>query len=107
MRCTRSGIDTRNADFNRLIERIELVALRSRDPILLAGPSGAGKSTLFGLLLRFYDPTHGVVSIDGVDVSTVDVEALRNEVLANLEELQKTKAHFLELTESGEIELVE
>ncbi len=47
------------------------------ETVAIVGPSGAGKSTLFGLLLRFYDPTRGVVSIDGVDVSTVDLEALR------------------------------
>jgi transcriptional regulatory protein RtcR len=42
----KSGIDTRNAAFNRLIERIEQVALRARDPLLLMGPTGAGKSQL-------------------------------------------------------------
>ena len=42
----KSGIDTRNAGFNRLIERIEQVAIRSRDPLLLMGPTGAGKSQL-------------------------------------------------------------
>ena len=40
------GIDTRNAAFNRLIETIERVAVRSSDPILLTGPTGAGKSQL-------------------------------------------------------------
>jgi len=42
----KSGIATRNAAFNRLIERIEQVAIRSRDPLLLMGPTGAGKSQL-------------------------------------------------------------
>ena len=42
----KGGIDTRNAAFNRLIERIEQVAIASRDPILLTGPTGAGKSLL-------------------------------------------------------------
>jgi transcriptional regulatory protein RtcR len=42
----KSGIDTRNAAFNRLVERIEHVAIRSRDPLLLMGPTGAGKSQL-------------------------------------------------------------
>src|SRR5690606_15829270 len=42
----KAGIDTRNAAFNRLIEGIERVALRSREPILLTGPTGAGKSQL-------------------------------------------------------------
>jgi tetratricopeptide (TPR) repeat protein len=42
-----------------------------------------------------------------VKKSTVDADILRNEVLANLEELQKSKAHFLEITEQGEVEIVE
>ncbi|WP_434389167.1 RNA repair transcriptional activator RtcR [Melittangium boletus] len=42
----KAGIDTRNAAFNRLIERIEEVATRSRAPLLLMGPTGAGKSQL-------------------------------------------------------------
>jgi transcriptional regulatory protein RtcR len=42
----KSGIDTRNAAFNRLIERIEQVAIASHDPLLLMGPTGAGKSQL-------------------------------------------------------------
>jgi ATP-binding cassette subfamily B protein len=42
------------------------------EKVALVGPSGAGKSTIFHLLLRFYDPTTGVVSIDGVDLREVD-----------------------------------
>lgn len=42
----KSGIETRNAHFNRLIEQLEVVALRSRAPILLTGPTGAGKTRL-------------------------------------------------------------
>ncbi|WP_447765126.1 RNA repair transcriptional activator RtcR [Sphingopyxis panaciterrae] len=42
----KSGIETRNAAFNRMIEEIEQVAVRSRAPILLMGPTGAGKSQL-------------------------------------------------------------
>ncbi|HEU4386280.1 MAG TPA: RNA repair transcriptional activator RtcR [Blastocatellia bacterium] len=42
----KSGIETRNAAFNRLIERIEQVAIASSDPLLLTGPTGAGKSRL-------------------------------------------------------------
>ena len=42
----KSGIDTLNADFNRMIDEIERVALRSKAPILLMGPTGAGKSLL-------------------------------------------------------------
>lgn len=42
----KSGIATRNAVFNRLIDEIEQVATRSHAPILLEGPTGAGKSFL-------------------------------------------------------------
>ena len=42
----KSGIDTRNAGFNRLIEQIEHVAIGSTAPLLLTGPTGAGKSQL-------------------------------------------------------------
>ncbi len=42
----KAGIETKNAPFNRLIERIEQVALASRAPMLLTGPTGAGKSKL-------------------------------------------------------------
>ncbi|MGN6368748.1 MAG: RNA repair transcriptional activator RtcR [Phycisphaerae bacterium] len=42
----KSGIETRNAAFNKLIEQIERVAIRSKAPLLLMGPTGAGKSQL-------------------------------------------------------------
>ena len=42
----KSGIDTRNAEFNRLIEQIEQVAIGSTAPLLFTGPTGAGKSQL-------------------------------------------------------------
>ncbi|GAY20341.1 RNA repair transcriptional activator RtcR [Sphingobium fuliginis] len=42
----KSGIETRNTAFNRMIDEIEQVAIRSRAPVLLMGPTGAGKSQL-------------------------------------------------------------
>jgi transcriptional regulatory protein RtcR len=42
----KAGIDTRNAAFNRLIDELERVATRSRDPILLTGETGTGKTAL-------------------------------------------------------------
>ncbi len=46
----KSGIETRNAAFNAMIERIEEVCAESVEPILLTGPTGAGKSRLARLI---------------------------------------------------------
>ena len=48
--------------------------------VALVGPSGAGKTTLFDLAQRFYDPSTGVVSIDGVDVRKHTLRALRDQI---------------------------
>ena len=58
----KSGIATRSSTFNRLIERIEQVALRSKAPILLTGPTGAGKSHL---ARRIYELRHHRGGLDG------------------------------------------
>ena len=46
----KSGIETRNAAFNAMIERIERVGAESVEPILLTGPTGAGKSRMARLI---------------------------------------------------------
>lgn len=46
----------------------------------IVGPSGSGKSTMMNLLLRFYDPTDGVVRIDGYDIRDLDLEQFRQRV---------------------------
>lgn len=46
----------------------------------LVGPTGAGKTTIANLIARFYDPTEGAVTIDGIDIRTVTQESLRKQV---------------------------
>ncbi|MDU2498703.1 MAG: RNA repair transcriptional activator RtcR family protein [Klebsiella grimontii] len=56
----KAGIETRNATFNALIDRIERVAIRSADPILLTGPTGAGKSVLAKRIFQLRQSRHRV-----------------------------------------------
>ena len=53
------------------------LSVKSGEKVAIVGPSGAGKSTLFHLLLRFYDPKSGTISLDGVPVRSADPGALR------------------------------
>jgi ABC-type multidrug transport system fused ATPase/permease subunit len=46
----------------------------------LVGESGGGKSTLAKLVARFYDPTHGSVRVDGVDLRELDLHAYRRQL---------------------------
>jgi len=46
--------------------------------VAIVGPSGAGKTTIFALLLRFYDPIAGRVSVDGVPVNKASLTELRS-----------------------------
>ncbi len=47
------------------------------ETVAVVGSSGAGKSTLFSLLLRFYDPLSGRISIDGISIEQLDPDELR------------------------------
>jgi ATP-binding cassette, subfamily B, bacterial len=47
------------------------------ETIAFVGPSGAGKSTIFQLLLRFYDPQSGSITINGVEINRADPQAVR------------------------------
>lgn len=51
--------------------------INQNESVAVVGESGSGKSTLVNLVLRFYDPDHGQVLIDGVDVRQYNLKELR------------------------------
>ncbi|WBY01484.1 ABC transporter transmembrane domain-containing protein [Ramlibacter tataouinensis] len=54
--------------------------VRPGETVALVGPSGAGKSTVFSLLLRFYDPAQGRITVDGVAIRDLALEDLRGRI---------------------------
>ncbi|HTW66850.1 MAG TPA: ABC transporter ATP-binding protein [Bryobacteraceae bacterium] len=52
----------------------------------LVGPTGAGKTTIISLIPRFYDPTSGVIKIDGLDVRRLQQKSLRQQISFVLQE---------------------
>jgi ABC-type multidrug transport system fused ATPase/permease subunit len=62
--------------------RIEKLSLRigAGEKVALVGPSGSGKTTLANLILRFYDPDQGQVTLDGVDLKRLSLRTLREHI---------------------------
>lgn len=54
--------------------------IKPGETVALVGPSGAGKSTVIQLLQRFYDPTSGSITVDGLDVRNVSRKDLRSAI---------------------------
>jgi subfamily B ATP-binding cassette protein MsbA len=60
--------------------------IRPGQMVALVGPTGAGKSSIISLIPRFYDPTSGVVKIDGADVRRYRQKSLRQQISFVLQE---------------------
>lgn len=56
------------------------LSVKAGQTIALVGPSGAGKTTIFQLLLRFYDPTSGVIRLNGLDIKEIPLLRLRGAI---------------------------
>ena len=81
-----SGVSFENVSFayertgtHHEVSVLEDVSFQARrgDVVALVGASGAGKTTLVDLIPRFYEPTSGRISVDGVDTRTVTLDSLR------------------------------
>jgi ATP-binding cassette subfamily B protein len=62
-----------------LIEDLSLV-VHPGQTVAIVGPTGAGKTTLVNLVMRFYDVAAGRITLDGVDIASMDRAALRSRI---------------------------
>lgn len=62
---------------NLVLKNIDL-EIKKGDTVALVGPSGGGKSTLVDLIPRFHELNSGKITIDGKDISTIDLASLRS-----------------------------
>jgi len=60
--------------------------IRAGQVAAFVGPTGAGKTTIISLVARFYDPTSGVIKIDGRDIRTYKLQSLRGQMSFVLQE---------------------
>ncbi len=81
----RGAIEFRDVSFaygRGTTDAVSHVSLRieAGETVAIVGGSGSGKSTLAALLPRLYDPTHGAVLIDGIDIRTITLASLRSHI---------------------------
>ncbi|MBI3781377.1 MAG: ABC transporter ATP-binding protein [candidate division NC10 bacterium] len=78
------GVELHNVSFayeaDRLVLRGVSFSAKLGEIVAIVGSSGAGKTTLVNLIPRFYDPTSGTITIDGIDISRATVRSLREQM---------------------------
>lgn len=76
-------VDFQNVSFGyekeEVLKNINL-SVNPGEIIALVGRTGAGKSTIMSLLLRFYDPSSGKITVDGQDIKKVKIDSLRQQM---------------------------
>lgn len=56
------------------------LSVKAGETVALCGASGSGKSTAISLLLRFYDPCQGTITLDGTDIRSLNIKWLRDQI---------------------------
>ena len=77
----RGDINFKDITFNYTADKTALnginLDVKAGETVALVGPSGGGKSTILSMILRFYDPKSGIISLDGHDIKDLTISSLR------------------------------
>lgn len=82
---TKGTIEFKDVDFKytkdeqKVLSNLNLI-MNPHQKIAIVGKSGNGKSTVFNLLLRYFDPTKGTITIDGINIKNLSEESLRKNI---------------------------
>lgn len=82
---TKGTIEFKDVDFKytkdeqKVLNNLNLI-MNPHQKIAIVGKSGNGKSTVFNLLLRYFDPTKGTITIDGINIKNLSEESLRKNI---------------------------
>ena len=75
--------------------------VRASESLAVVGSNGAGKTTLAKLLCRFYDPDHGSILVDGVDLVEMDVQQWRSRVTAVFQDFLRLEKSLRDNVDPG------
>ena len=76
-------------------------SVKSGEKIAVVGENGSGKSTLVKLLMRFYDPTNGKISVDNYDLKDINIFDLHKNLSATFQDFSRFKLTLKENVITG------
>lgn len=106
------GVEFRNVAFrypgtDRYVLHDVSFTIHPQTAVAIVGENGAGKTTLVKLLTRLYDPTEGVILLDGCDLRTYDLADLRSQIGVIFQDFVRYNLTARENIGFGELEYVE
>ena len=101
-----SHVSFRYAPDRPLIDDLSFVA-EPGETVAIVGPTGAGKTTLVNLIMRFYELDGGSISLDGVDIATLDRARLRSQIGMVLQDTWLFEGTILDNIRYGNLEASE
>ncbi|HUS62161.1 MAG TPA: ABC transporter ATP-binding protein [Acidimicrobiales bacterium] len=106
------GIDLHGVTFRYPGTEVDVLGdvdlhLPAGSTVAIVGDNGVGKSTLIKLLSRFYDPTEGSISVDGVDLRRIPVDAWRERMAAGFQDFAKLELIARETVGVGDLRAID